>query len=117
MCELMEALSKWPQTNGWGLILTAAGLLVGAVSVVLSSLIYYWTNQTDAERHSELTDALAVTGEAVRELSAKATLTQADLTAMSREEEGALRRLLATGEVIVRCARPGSGSGQPDMRR
>jgi len=39
-------------------VLTIGGVVVGVVSLVLTVLIYNWTNTTDNERHAELLEAV-----------------------------------------------------------
>ncbi|MBU2600819.1 MAG: hypothetical protein KKA32_01435 [Actinobacteria bacterium] len=114
MAGLVSTLGTWPKVDGWvllGFVFTTAGFVVGVVALVLTSLIYHWTNRTDSDRHSELTDALQVTQDAVRDLSAQVAPAEAHLGDLSAEEERSLRGLLGSGEVVVRCARSGSGKG------
>lgn len=90
---------------------TIGGAVFGLLALILAGLIYHWTTQQDGERHEELTDALATTGDTLKELLANsgAGIAPADLSALSAEMQVALTGQLGTNEKVVKLEKPGEG--------
>ena len=107
----LVSLSKSNVGTCIGLICTVLGFVVGAVALVLTILIYRWTNQDDANRHAELLDAVKTMGATVEDLGKTSPLSPADLTKLSPAERSALHGLLQPDEIVVRVERSGTGRG------
>lgn len=112
--DLCSALARWPQPDGWtllGFVCTALGFVVGGIALVLTWLIYRWTNKSDDDKHAELLDALRTMGDAVRDLASKTTPQSTNLDKLTLAERAALQAQLKTDEIVVQLARSGSGKG------
>jgi hypothetical protein len=92
-------------------LLTVGGVVIGVVSLVLTVLIYNWTNTTDDERHAELL-------EAVRDVAALLPpgQPQANLGQLSQDEQTKLLGALQQGENVVHIARSATGKGNHPWR-
>ena len=111
---LCNVFDGWPTSPGWtgmGLAATLLGFIVGAASLVITCLIFRWTNVSDSERHAELKGALHEMGALLKEALSKVPTTDADLSSLSTPERAERRGLLGPEERVVKLARSGSGKG------
>jgi len=91
-------------------VLTVGGVVVGAVSLVLTVLIYNWTNTTDSDRHAVLLGA-------VRDMAALLPQGQpANLGQLSQDEQTELQAALRPGEFVFHIARSATGKGNNPWR-
>ena len=111
---MWAAIVSWMKSDAGvfvGLTATVLGFVVGAVALVLTILIFRWTNRDDGDRHAELLDAVRTMGATVRDVGTRTTLAPADLAKLSDAERSALQGLLQANEVVVRVERSGTGKG------